>query len=122
MSERVREVWDCECGRGPVVACAFKRSTSLLIRRIGDMGHSRAADWRCADCIADMAEEVAGCPIRPFHRDFADATAPEPCMGDCGRPVDRTLPDPIPEGYELMLSEEITGRALYCAACFEAAE
>jgi hypothetical protein len=45
----------------------------------------------------------------------------ELCMGDCGRPVDRVLPDPIPDGYECMWSEAMCGRALYCRACFEAA-
>lgn len=65
----------CECGRGPVAVCAFQRNTSLLIRRIGDMGHERAADRRCIDCVADMAAEVAASPTRPFHPDFSG--------GDC---------------------------------------
>ena len=43
------------------------------------------------------------------------------CFG-CGRPVDRTIPDPVPEGYELWLTEAITGRAHYCQACFDAEE
>jgi len=37
---------------------------------------------------------------------------------ECGRPVDRLLPTPIPEGYECMWSEAMTGRALYCKACY----
>lgn len=37
---------------------------------------------------------------------------------ECGSPVDRVLPDPIPEGYECMWSEAMTGRALYCDACY----
>lgn len=37
----------------------------------------------------------------------------------CGGTVDRTLPDPIPEGHECMFSEAVAGRALYCRACFD---
>ena len=37
---------------------------------------------------------------------------------ECGKPVDRVLPNPIPEGYECMWSEAMTGRALYCLACY----
>ena len=33
----------CECDRGVVIAAAFRRPTSLLIRRIEDVGHERAA-------------------------------------------------------------------------------
>lgn len=40
------------------------------------------------------------------------------CM-ECGELVDRTLPRPIPEGYECMWSEAMCGRALYCHACFD---
>lgn len=42
------------------------------------------------------------------------------CSG-CGGAIDRTIPDPIPEGYECMWSEAMTGRALYCHACYEEA-
>ena len=70
-----REAAPCECGRRPVSVVAFKRNTSLLIRRIGDMGHASAADHRCTDCVAEMADEVAACPIRPFHPDFARCQA-----------------------------------------------
>lgn len=66
----------CGCGRGPVAVCAFKRNTSLLIRRIGDMGHASAADHLCIDCVADLAAEVAACPVRPFHPDFATSVTP----------------------------------------------
>lgn len=38
----------------------------------------------------------------------------------CDQPVDRLLPQPIPGGYDCMWSEAMTGRALYCRACFEA--
>lgn len=38
---------------------------------------------------------------------------------ECGRDVDRTLPTPIPEGYECMWSEAMSGRALYCQTCYE---
>lgn len=37
---------------------------------------------------------------------------------NCGGDIDRTIPDPIPEGYECMWSEAMTGRALYCLACY----
>ena len=48
----------------------------------------------------------------------------EPTEGDvaclsCEGVVDRTLPTPIPEGYELMWTEAFAQRALYCQACFE---
>ena len=62
----------CVCGRAPAVVVAFKRNTSMLIRRLQDIGHYGAADLRCADCVADMAEEIAGCEIRAFHRDFQE--------------------------------------------------
>jgi hypothetical protein len=60
----------CECGRRPVAVAAFQRGTSLLIRRIVDMGHTSAADWRCTDCVADMADEVGGNDFRAWHPDF----------------------------------------------------
>lgn len=41
------------------------------------------------------------------------------CAAECGKRVDRTIPNPIPEGFELMWSESMTGRALYCQACFD---
>lgn len=69
------ELFECACGRGTVVVAAFKRDTSLLIRRIGDMGHHTAADWRCVDCVADMAQEVAGSAAPDRHPDFAQPTA-----------------------------------------------
>lgn len=47
--------------------------------------------------------------------DSADSDAG--CV-ECGNAVDRTLPDPIPEGYECMWSEAMTGKALYCLACY----
>ena len=40
----------------------------------------------------------------------------------CDQPVDRVLPQPIPEGYECMWSEAMTGTALYCQACFDDTE
>ena len=40
----------------------------------------------------------------------------------CERPVDRVLPDPIPEGTVCMWSESMTGTALYCQACYDDAE
>jgi hypothetical protein len=60
----------CKCDRGDVIAAAFQRQTSLLVRRIEDMGYPASPDWRCADCIADMAEEVAAHPLRGWHPDF----------------------------------------------------
>jgi hypothetical protein len=48
----------------------FQRGTSLLVRRIGDMGHWTAADWRCVDCVADGAKEVAANERRAWHPDF----------------------------------------------------
>ena len=66
----------CVCDRGPVIAAAFHRNSSLLVRRIADMGHHTAADWRCADCIADLAEAVANNAMRAQHPDFAEPTAP----------------------------------------------
>lgn len=68
----------CVCDRGTVVAAAFHRGTSLLVRRIGDMGHQAAADWRCADCIADMAEEVGTHPRRAWHPDFGGPGLAQP--------------------------------------------
>lgn len=37
---------------------------------------------------------------------------------ECGGPVDRSLPESIPEGHECMMSEALAGRALYCRACY----
>lgn len=37
---------------------------------------------------------------------------------ECGHVVDRSIPTPIPEGYELMLSEAMAQRALYCRRCY----
>ena len=66
---RAREA-RCECDRGDVIAAAFQRQTSLLVRRIEDMGYPSSPDWRCVDCIADMAMEVAAHPRRGWHPDF----------------------------------------------------
>ena len=49
----------CPCGRQDTVLVAFKRNSSLLVRRFRDMGHWHADVLRCVDCIADMAAEVA---------------------------------------------------------------
>ena len=70
MSERPGEGVPCECGRGDVAVAMFQRGTSLLVRRIGDMGHWTAAEWRCIDCVADGAEEVARNEYRSWHPDF----------------------------------------------------
>ena len=45
----------------------------------------------------------------------------EPCAS-CGNPVDRNLPNPIPDGYECTWSEAMCGRALYCQSCFDEIE
>lgn len=37
----------------------------------------------------------------------------------CEGPIDRTIPEPIPEGYECMWTEALTGKAHYCRACYE---
>lgn len=37
---------------------------------------------------------------------------------ECGREIDRTIPNPIPEGYECMWSEAMSGQALYCRSCY----
>lgn len=37
----------------------------------------------------------------------------------CAQPVDRVLPEPIPEGHECMWSEAMCGQALYCQACYD---
>ena len=66
----------CECERGPVSVVAFKRNTSLLIRRIGDMGFASSPDWRCIDCVAEMAAEIAACTIRSFHSDCCCESSP----------------------------------------------
>lgn len=42
---------------------------------------------------------------------------PRRCYG-CEGPIDRELPNPLPEGYECMWTEQFTGRAHYCQACF----
>jgi len=55
----------CECGRGDVVVAVFQRTTSVLVRRIADMGDRCAADWRCIDCVADAAAEVAATDKEP---------------------------------------------------------
>lgn len=53
---------------------------------------------------------------------LSEAPEAEPLSGDscvdCGGPIDRVLPDPIPEGYECMWSEAMSGSALYCQACY----
>lgn len=41
------------------------------------------------------------------------------CAAECGRPVDRVLPNPIPFGTAVMFSEVISGRAIYCQTCFD---
>ncbi len=43
------------------------------------------------------------------------------CM-DCEGPIDRTIPNPIPDDYELMWTESLTGQAHYCRKCFERAD
>lgn len=40
----------------------------------------------------------------------------------CAQPVDRVLPEPIPEGHECMWSEAMCGQALYCQACYDDAD
>lgn len=44
---------------------------------------------------------------------------PRLCYG-CENPIDRELPNPLPEGYECMWSEQFTRRTHYCQACFDA--
>lgn len=44
----------------------------------------------------------------------------DPGCIECGSVIDRTIPSPIPEGYECMWSEAMSGRALYCIACYTA--
>lgn len=39
---------------------------------------------------------------------------------ECGGFIDRTLPKPLPDGYECMWSEAMCGHALYCQACYDA--
>lgn len=46
--------------------------------------------------------------------------SPENGCADCGNAIDRTIPDPIPEGYECMWSELMSGKAQYCRACYGA--
>ncbi len=96
----------CECGRGPVVAVAFKRNSSLLVRRIGDMGHQAAADWRCADCIGDFAEDVgrfAGWP--PQHPDFAPTTPVLPGDGRLGESLRALINEAYRPGFAEALNE-----------------
>lgn len=40
------------------------------------------------------------------------------CVVCDARPA-RTLPDPIPEGYPMMWSEQAAGYGLYCQPCFD---
>lgn len=63
--------------------------------------------------MSDAGEKVD--PVS--SHDSADLDAG--CI-ECGKPVDRDLPDPIPEGYECMWSEAMSGKALYCHACYGA--
>ena len=51
--------YPCECGRRDTVLVAFQRNSSLLVRRFRDCSDWAAADLRCSDCIAEMADEVA---------------------------------------------------------------
>lgn len=40
----------------------------------------------------------------------------------CGERPPRWLPDPIPEGTEVMFTEMMAERGLYCQECFDAQE
>ena len=79
------------------------------------MGHLMTPDWPGDDAPLPhaVAEDRVGVRLAGMGAEL--------CMGECGRTVDRTLPYPIPDGYECMWSEAMCGRALYCRACYEAA-
>lgn len=40
----------------------------------------------------------------------------------CGERPPRRLPDPIPDGAEVMFSEMMAGGGLYCQECFDREE
>lgn len=57
----------CQCGRGPIrgsvdvrtVGVPEGRYSSILINAPGKAHHAFAADYRCADCIADLVDNMA---------------------------------------------------------------
>lgn len=46
----------CQCGRGDILASISITNLRAVLMPIGAQGHAHAANYRCADCIA---EEVA---------------------------------------------------------------
>lgn len=63
---------DCLCGRGRALGTLTWTSTRMLLRSFDEgpasFHHEHAADWACADCIADTATAIASGEVREAMR------------------------------------------------------
>ena len=78
---------DCLCGRGAAIGSLSWTSGRMWFRAFHDgpaaFHHYNAADWACADCVADTAVAIASGEVREAMRQIAAtrraplASAPE---------------------------------------------
>jgi hypothetical protein len=66
---------DCPCGRGPAIGTCTWTSGRMWFRAFHDgpatFHLENAADWACADCIADTALAVTSGQVRDAMREIA---------------------------------------------------
>ena len=71
---------DCPCGWGHAIGSLSWTAGRMWFRAFHDgpeaFHHYNAADWACADCVADTAVAIASGEVRDAMRKIAEGSQP----------------------------------------------